>query len=499
MHALTDPLLVTSHSAALRDLGTVSPTLDIDTLFSRSQTPETPTKPLARQGLGTSHSSAGQSTSPERTPCTVNAVSRHRPGHSPTDQSHPNAVHAQPSSSDINQRQPHAKPDTPTPAQSPALSGTEQTRGQSCPPPRSACQEMQIHPDQRDKHAHARHLSSPSAHNPAALDLVLMANSRLKLSRTSWLLDSGSSIHVANDRSIFQTYTALQGHHVYGIGKLSAPGEGSVRLQFTIDGRVNTVTLLNVVYLPSSPHNIISLGKMHRAGYSLAFPLGSEDIIISRDGQRLAHCRNIGDVYALGNVRPLHAGESASTDSGEWSEYTFRPRTPDPPENQGESAPKHTAANSGSTPSQAPARPTTPANPPTPLIPLPSPAPSTLTQISSRESTPATPQPRSEIIGDISARNIIYIWVSHEATHQFRFYRHLRSRRQLPRYCSGSFCPANPAFSSSRSNSSSLRTATRSPEAYLHQAALHFASLAKLPGHVHASRFEGECQCCRLK
>ncbi|KAJ6545585.1 hypothetical protein B0H19DRAFT_955378, partial [Mycena capillaripes] len=51
-----------------------------------------------------------------------------------------------------------------------------------------------------------------------------------------------------------------------GIGSKPAVGYGSAKLRSTVDSKITTVTLHRVLYLPSSPHNLISLGKLHRAG-----------------------------------------------------------------------------------------------------------------------------------------------------------------------------------------------------------------------------------------
>ncbi|KAF7334034.1 hypothetical protein MVEN_02308800 [Mycena venus] len=144
-------------------------------------------------------------------------------------------------------------------------------------------------------------------------DIVFAAGTRRGLTKNSWLLDSAASTHIAN-KTIFSTFFPLSNHEVIGIGSKRAEGNGTVTLQFTTGSRTNNVTLQRVLYLPSSPHNLISLGKLHRAGHRVTFPSNSLDAVITTAcGITLAHCKNIGNVYALGNVKPSMPGQAATT------------------------------------------------------------------------------------------------------------------------------------------------------------------------------------------
>lgn len=137
---------------------------------------------------------------------------------------------------------------------------------------------------------------------------------RENLHKHSWLLDSGSSVHITNNKSIFSAYVPAKNHTVVGIGSTQAEGIGSVKLKLSIGKQTTYIMLERVLYLPNSPHNLVSLGKLHRAGYRIEFPIGSLDVEIrSKAGTALAHCRNIGDVYALGNVEPVLPSSLSAT------------------------------------------------------------------------------------------------------------------------------------------------------------------------------------------
>ncbi|KAJ7061374.1 hypothetical protein C8F01DRAFT_961102, partial [Mycena amicta] len=81
----------------------------------------------------------------------------------------------------------------------------------------------------------------------------------------SWLLDSAASTCISNNRSHFSTYTRYtetDTHKIIGIGSKQADGYGTVKRDFTVNGKTRTVTFERVLHLPSAPHNIISLGKL---------------------------------------------------------------------------------------------------------------------------------------------------------------------------------------------------------------------------------------------
>jgi hypothetical protein len=87
----------------------------------------------------------------------------------------------------------------------------------------------------------------------------------------SWLLDTGASCHIVNDKSLFHTYEATPGHRVTGIGIASGEGHGTVKISIQTNEGTNTVTLNDALYLPSSPYNLISFGHIHRKGFKLKF------------------------------------------------------------------------------------------------------------------------------------------------------------------------------------------------------------------------------------
>jgi hypothetical protein len=79
-----------------------------------------------------------------------------------------------------------------------------------------------------------------------------------------WILDTGSGIHITNNRDYFSTYTALTDQEQFTVqsgtdGRATAIGRGSVPLVLTRpDGSTASVNISNVYYVPRFLTNIIS-------------------------------------------------------------------------------------------------------------------------------------------------------------------------------------------------------------------------------------------------
>jgi hypothetical protein len=83
-------------------------------------------------------------------------------------------------------------------------------------------------------------------------------------------------------------------------------GRGVVKISLHIGTTISNITLQDALYVPAAPHNLICLGKIHRTGYRLQFPINKLDVnVIAPNGRKILYGRNIGDVYALGNISPI--------------------------------------------------------------------------------------------------------------------------------------------------------------------------------------------------
>lgn len=86
-----------------------------------------------------------------------------------------------------------------------------------------------------------------------------------------YLFDSGASISVVNKLDELETYQPLPLQlEVAGGGTIWSRGQGT----FNFNG-----SSVSCVYLPESPHNIISIPQLHQLGYAV-FSTGSHIILL---------------------------------------------------------------------------------------------------------------------------------------------------------------------------------------------------------------------------
>lgn len=102
-----------------------------------------------------------------------------------------------------------------------------------------------------------------------------------------WILDSGSSRHLVNDTSWLEDVEDCADQCVQPSGDpLRITKKGSVTLQVTACGAVQTVKLPGVYYAKGVIHSLISHGQQDRKGFVLAL----------RDGRRVVAARDSGQV-----------------------------------------------------------------------------------------------------------------------------------------------------------------------------------------------------------
>ena len=91
-------------------------------------------------------------------------------------------------------------------------------------------------------------------------------------SSSSWVIDSGTTAHFCRDRSLLVDFIATTPATVrMGSATTTSTAKGTAVLWVSTDG-VNydrRVTLKNVLYVPDSTVNLVSVRKLARAGYGL--------------------------------------------------------------------------------------------------------------------------------------------------------------------------------------------------------------------------------------
>ena len=87
-----------------------------------------------------------------------------------------------------------------------------------------------------------------------------------------WIIDSGASVNMTYDKSVFLNYTKENGKIFVATGK-SAPimGRGSIILSIDINGVEYPLKLDNVLHIPDLSSNLISTTSLNKANISILF------------------------------------------------------------------------------------------------------------------------------------------------------------------------------------------------------------------------------------
>jgi hypothetical protein len=135
--------------------------------------------------------------------------------------------------------------------------------------------------------------------------LALMANSRpydisMVSNSSSWIVDSGCTSNMTNDRAAFNTFETGEGRVIVAGGKvLKATGRGTVAGQVKgSDGKHMPITLSDVLYVPDLDANLLSVKSITRKGAQVVFGRQHDNAYIEVGTKRLP-IRTSGDLYII--------------------------------------------------------------------------------------------------------------------------------------------------------------------------------------------------------
>ncbi|CAI7880497.1 unnamed protein product [Closterium sp. NIES-53] len=139
---------------------------------------------------------------------------------------------------------------------------------------------------------------------------ALTASSSNMIRTSSWLVDSGASSHICSDRSLFSSLQQPTDDIIVRFGggeTYKVLGVGTVVSTLRSQTSETTIQLDNVLFLPSSVHNLLSVRALGAAGIAVSFPTAGR-VELKTDA---AH---IGEGFTRNNLfyLQLHHGSSAA-------------------------------------------------------------------------------------------------------------------------------------------------------------------------------------------
>ena len=121
-------------------------------------------------------------------------------------------------------------------------------------------------------------------------------------SRQKWIVDSGATCHMCNDKDLFSEIKGLETPQEITLGDghvLQATAEGTVTLTTLLpDGNTKECELKNVLLVPKLSYSLLSVSKASEAGKITKFDsFGCE--IINNNGKVIAFATRVGNLYCL--------------------------------------------------------------------------------------------------------------------------------------------------------------------------------------------------------
>ena len=142
----------------------------------------------------------------------------------------------------------------------------------------------------------------PSSSSDSEGEALVTTHALTVSSRGNWIVDSGATCHMCNDRSLFSELRSLEAPQEVTLGDghvLQATAQGTVTLETLLpDGSCKKCRLENVLLLPKLSYSLLSVSKASEAGKTTRFD-NSGCEIVNQDKKMIAFATRVGNLYCL--------------------------------------------------------------------------------------------------------------------------------------------------------------------------------------------------------
>ena len=145
--------------------------------------------------------------------------------------------------------------------------------------------------------------STANAESSSDSETIMMTTHALSsVSRGKWIVDSGATCHMCNDREQFVKFEQLSESQEVTLGDghtLRGTGVGTVEIETLLpDGSTRKCKLQKVLYVPNLSYNLLSVSKAAETGNTTKFT-GTGCDIIDRKRKVVAFATKVGNLYYL--------------------------------------------------------------------------------------------------------------------------------------------------------------------------------------------------------
>ena len=117
----------------------------------------------------------------------------------------------------------------------------------------------------------------------------------------SWIVDSGATCHMCNDRKMFVEFSSLQPTQEVTLGdgySVEATGQGVVMLEMILTDTTRMCKLNNVLYVPRLSYNLLSVSMATQSGKIVKFK-EDECSLMEENGKQIAVAKKVDSLYYI--------------------------------------------------------------------------------------------------------------------------------------------------------------------------------------------------------
>jgi hypothetical protein len=170
---------------------------------------------------------------------------------------------------------------------------------------RRDCRKYAAQLQTNEKPGKRKHVASNAATKESSSsddEVMLVSHAFSAMSRGKWIVDSGATCHMCNDKEQFGELNRLRRPQEVSLGDghvLEATGTGTVTLEMLLpDGSSQRCKLKDVLYVPKLSYSLLSVSKASEAGKATKFSK-SECEILNENHRVIAFATRVGSLYFL--------------------------------------------------------------------------------------------------------------------------------------------------------------------------------------------------------
>ncbi|KAF5282306.1 hypothetical protein FQR65_LT14360 [Abscondita terminalis] len=137
--------------------------------------------------------------------------------------------------------------------------------------------------------------------------LAFVGNALNEKNKDDWIIDTGASDHMCNNRNIFKDFETFSETVNVNIGngeKVSVLGKGTVEIECLVQGEWTPAKICDVLYTPNMICNLFSVKTAAKKGIDFIIKNAGSECVFTLNGKVVATGTDVGDLFKM-NLRVI--------------------------------------------------------------------------------------------------------------------------------------------------------------------------------------------------